>query len=149
MKTPLLMFLCSYLDCMSRLIEFENAIEERSLKIRSNIWTLWDFILFFVSALQTSREMFDKFWSSSLVLYLLIAFFSSWLLDETPIQQFYNKKSIFMTGATGFLGKSKFSSKFPLIWQQLRMNVTKNTKNRSNNLFGTHKAKFSRLVIWP
>lgn len=27
-------------------------------------------------------------------------------LDGTPIQQFYNKQSIFMTGGTGFLGKS-------------------------------------------
>lgn len=33
----------------------------------------------------------------------------------TPIQQFYNKKSVFLTGGTGFLGKGKL----------LRINILK------------------------
>lgn len=28
-------------------------------------------------------------------------------LDLSPMQQFYQKKSVFMTGATGFLGKGE------------------------------------------
>jgi len=36
--------------------------------------------------------------------------FYAFVSDGTPIQQFYRKKSIFMTGATGFLGKGELTA---------------------------------------
>jgi hypothetical protein len=44
----------------------------------------------------------------------LISFMSIIYLwqDLSPMQQFYYKKSIFLTGGTGFLGKGKSSSIF-------------------------------------
>ena len=38
----------------------------------------------------------------------LTFFFNFSPLVGSPIQQFYSKKSVFMTGATGFLGKGKY-----------------------------------------
>lgn len=51
--------------------------------------------------------------------------------DLTPIQQFYTKTNIFITGGTGFLGKGKFN--YSLNWSYT--SHTKNDKNIVSSYF--------------
>lgn len=65
----------------------QQRINELSMQLNSHVWT--DIERAF---LQLPKKN-DLFFLS--------------LSVGTPIQQFYSKKSVFMTGASGFLGKSE------------------------------------------